>query len=57
MNARSFILGAVYAALFLFGSTFGWSILIAALVGIADAFFDFRNRLASRQKLPPVSRD
>jgi hypothetical protein len=57
MNARGFILGAVYAALFLFGSTFGWSILIAALVGIADAFFDFRNRLASRQKLPPVSRE
>jgi hypothetical protein len=49
MRTRSVILTFAYAALFLQG----WPILIASLLGLADAAFDLRARLAAWRGLPP----
>lgn len=40
MNARSLVLGASYSAVLFFG----WPILLAAMLGLADTIFGFRGR-------------
>ena len=47
MNARGFVLGAVYASVLVFG----WPMLLLCLIGLADAIFDLRGRVARR---PPA---
>jgi hypothetical protein len=50
-SARGFILGGLYGAIFILG----WPILVAALVGIADAAFDLRARaLRKPPSLPKI---
>lgn len=48
MNARPFLLTTAYVASFIIG----WPILLAILLGLADAIFNFRGRVAGS---PPVS--
>jgi hypothetical protein len=45
---RPFLLGGTYAAVIIFG----WPVLVMTLLGLADAAFDFRGRLARRRKPP-----
>jgi len=49
MNARGFVLGAVYASVLVFG----WPMLLLCLIGLADAIFDIRGRVARAR--PPSS--
>ncbi len=49
MNARGFVLGAVYASVLVFG----WPMLLLCLIGLADAIFDLRGRVARGR--PPSS--
>jgi len=49
MNARPFMLGSVYVAVMVFG----WPALIVALLGLAEAAFDFRGRAARKRGPPP----
>jgi len=49
MNARGFLLGSTYAAVLVFG----WPMLALCLVGIVDAVFDLRGRIA-RKRGPPA---
>jgi hypothetical protein len=46
---RGILLGTAYAAVVVFG----WPILLVAMLGLADAIFNFRGRVAG---IPPVSR-
>jgi hypothetical protein len=48
MNGRPFLLGGIYAAVIVFG----WPVLAMTLLGLADAAFDFRGRLARPRKPP-----
>ena len=43
------LLGTAYAAVFVFG----WPVLLVAMLGLADAIFNFRGRVAGT---PPVTR-
>ncbi len=52
ITGRGIILGAIYAALLVFG----WTILLAAIIGLADGIFDLRGRVATRRGTPPVRR-
>jgi hypothetical protein len=56
LSGRGFILGAVYAALVLFGPAFGWGVLLLALIGIVDGIFDIRGRFGGRRFPPAGSR-
>ncbi len=47
---RGLVLGGVYAAVLLFG----WPVLLASMIGLADTAIDFRGRLARRR--PPSLR-
>jgi hypothetical protein len=49
MNARIFVLGGVYAAVFVFG----WPVLALCLLGLIDAAIDLRARVA-RKRGPPA---
>ncbi|HEX3709832.1 MAG TPA: hypothetical protein VHV56_08085 [Pseudolabrys sp.] len=49
MNARLFLLGGIYAAVLIFG----WPVLALCLLGLLDAAFDLRGRVASRG--PPAT--
>ncbi len=51
-RSRTVILGSAYTALVLLG----WPILIASLLGLADAAFDLRTRIAAWRGLPPPTR-
>ncbi len=46
---RGILLGTAYAAVMVFG----WPILLVAMLGLADAIFNFRGRVAGA---PPASR-
>ena len=46
--AAPFVLGGVYAAVIVFG----WPVLVMTLLGLADAAFDLRGRVA-RERGPP----
>ena len=48
-KARGILLGTAYVAVIVFG----WPILLVAMLGLADAIFNFRGRVAGT---PPVSR-
>ena len=48
-KARGILLGTAYVAVIVFG----WPILLVAMLGLADAIFNFRGRVAG---IPPVSR-
>jgi hypothetical protein len=48
-NARGFLLGGAYAAVMVFG----WPMLAMCLIGMIDAVFDLRGRLA-RKRGPPA---
>jgi hypothetical protein len=48
-NGRPFLLGGVYISVLVFG----WPALIVALLGLAEAAFDFRARAARRRGPPP----
>jgi hypothetical protein len=48
LGGRSFLLGGVYAAVIVFG----WPVLVMTLLGLAEAAFDFRGRLARRRGPP-----
>jgi len=48
LSGRSFLLGGIYAAVIVFG----WPALVMTLIGLADAAFDFRGRLARRRGPP-----
>ena len=48
ISGRSFLLGGAYAAVVVFG----WPVLVMTLLGLTDAAFDFRGRLA-RGRGPP----
>jgi hypothetical protein len=50
MNSRPFVLAGVYAAVFVLG----WPVLAVALLGLADAAFDFRGRVAGRPGPPQI---
>jgi hypothetical protein len=49
MSGRPFALAGLYAAV----AMFGWPVLAMSLLGVADAAFDFRARLARRRQPPP----
>lgn len=49
VNGRGLILGAVYGAI----AVFGWPLLLAALLGLADTAMDLRGR-AARRGPPPT---
>jgi Predicted membrane protein (DUF2232) len=49
VKARGLLLGTAYAAVIVFG----WPVLLVAMLGLADAIFNFRGRVAG---IPPVSR-
>jgi len=48
-KARGILLGTAYAAVIVFG----WPVLLVAMLGLADAIFNFRGRVAGH---PPASR-
>jgi len=50
MASRMLVLGAIYAAVIIFG----WPILALSLVGLADTAFDIRGRVA-RRRGPPTT--
>jgi hypothetical protein len=50
MNSRPFVLGGIYAAVFVLG----WPVLVVALIGLADTAFDFRGRVAGRGGPPQI---
>ncbi len=49
VNGRAAFLGGTYALIIVFG----WPILLLALLGVTDAAFDLRGRLAARRGPPP----
>ncbi len=49
LDARGFMLGAAYASVMVFG----WPMLALCLLGLVDAIFDLRARLARRPNPPP----
>ncbi len=51
-RSRAILLGTAYTALMLLG----WPILIASLLGLADAALDLRTRVAAWRGLPPPTR-
>jgi hypothetical protein len=49
INSRPFVLGGVYAAVFVFG----WPVLALCLLGLGESAFDIRARIA-RKRGPPA---
>ena len=49
LNARGLILSVTYASVMVFG----WPMLVLCLIGLADAIFDLRGRVA-RGRPPPT---
>jgi hypothetical protein len=49
IGSRPFLLGGMYASIFVFG----WPILVLCLLGIAEAALDLRTRAARRRAAPP----
>jgi hypothetical protein len=50
INSRPFLLGGVYASVFVFG----WPVLALCLLGLAEVAFDLRARVA-RKRGPPAT--
>ena len=50
LNARHFVLGAVYAAVLMFG----WPVLALCLLGLIETAIDLRARIARTRGLPPA---
>jgi hypothetical protein len=50
LKSRMFVLGGIYAAVFVFG----WPVLLVMLLGLADAALDIRGQVA-RKRGPPAS--
>jgi len=50
INSRLLMLGAIYAAMIVFG----WPVLAMSLIGLADTAFDIRGRVARRRGGPPA---
>jgi hypothetical protein len=48
MQGRGFIIGGVYGAVLVFG----WPMLALCLLGLIDAIFDLRGRLARKRGRP-----
>ena len=49
--SRPFLLGGIYASVFIFG----WPALVLGLLGIADTVFDLRTRAARKRGPPPLT--
>jgi hypothetical protein len=54
MKNRSFILSSFYFALLLLSMRQGWPIMLLSLIGLADAAFNLRARLAALRGPPPA---
>ena len=55
LNARTFILASLYVAIVLFSFPISWPLLAMSVLGVIDAAFGLRNRLASTGG-PPAPR-
>ena len=51
MDSRPFVLAGVYAAVFVFG----WPVLVMTVLGLADAAFDIRGRVAAKRGPPTIN--
>jgi hypothetical protein len=54
LSGRGFVLGGIYAAIVLFSWPVRWPLLFIGLLGMSDALFDLRGRVA-RRRGPPAA--